>query len=1070
MRSRQADGEAAGEVFLYERLADELGGMVERGALKSGERLPSVRRLAEDRGVSIATVLAAYLLLEGRGVAEARPKSGHFVRARRTANPPVPSVPRRAPAPARVSIAAGADDLIRAMTQGRGLVPLGTAYVAAELLPLRKLNAALAAVAREGGGPGGGYDELRGTLQLRRQLARRAVAWGAFLEEDDFVTTAGATEALNLSLRAVTKPGDIIAVESPAYFGLLRLVDVLGLRAIEIPSDPRTGLELDALEDAVRSAPVRAVLATPNFSNPLGARMPDSHKERLVKMLTRREIPLVEDDVYGDLAFDGTRPRPAKAFDTEGLVLLCGSISKTLAPGYRVGFVAPGRFRDAGREAEVRLQRLVADADADGGRRVPRRGRLRASPPATAARARRAVRALSRGDRAPLSRGHARLAPAGRLRRVGRARRRGQARQRRRPPAASARQGHRDRAGHHFFGSPALRQLHTDQHGPSVDAAHRARDRDARSARARIGGDRELTQARRRRAQERLDRGQERRVERARKREEHILRAFDLTLRRLAGPTCRHELLERDAQELVRGPTDAEHPAHEAHATSFGRGTPNARRPQRARCREARTIEHALDVRRGEHRLREQVLGHGRKLRHVVEERERTNRCRIATRHEAHHAERDLVDVALLEQRRERALLGVNDRLARLEELRDGSGGLGVELRDRRHRHRARRRERHRLRRQRGRGGHGRRLGTQLADLGLVRRLAHRTRREIGRRQRIEVERHERNRRARKRGNEASRSLQTRRHRRRHGRGHGRSDRRRDEIRAALLRIRIARRNGAARRGEREAEPHEQLAECLTQLAHVRVAIRGLLRERLHRDRIDARIEPGAALRRVERRHEQMLAEESLRVVGDERRLAGDELVEHRAASVDVAALVERLAEALLGRHVRGRSGDRRRAALGHSADHAEVAELHLLVLFAVVVRAAHEDHVRRLHVAVDDVVLVSVREARGDLEHELRRVLDRKAARALEEARELGALEQLHREPERAVGFLTEVEDAYEVRVIEHARGAPFRVEARADHGVLLERAVEDLDRDGLGEMKMACAIDSAERALADA
>jgi DNA-binding transcriptional MocR family regulator len=347
MRSQQIEGETAGDVFLYERLADELGGMVTRGILRSGDRLPSVRRLSEERGVSIATVLAAYLLLEGRGITEARPKSGHFVRARRAADPPVPSMPRRAPAPARVSIAAGADDLIRAMTQGRGLVPLGTAYVAAELLPLRKLPAALAAVARAGGGPGGGYDELRGMSQLRRQLARRAVAWGAFLEEDDFVTTAGATEALNLSLRAVTKPGDIIAVESPAYFGLLRLVDILGLRAIEIPSDPRTGLDLDALEDAVRGAPVRAVLATPNFSNPLGARMPDANKERLVRMLTRRDIPLVEDDVYGDLAFDGTRPRPAKAFDTAGLVLLCGSISKTLAPGYRVGYVAPGRYRDA---------------------------------------------------------------------------------------------------------------------------------------------------------------------------------------------------------------------------------------------------------------------------------------------------------------------------------------------------------------------------------------------------------------------------------------------------------------------------------------------------------------------------------------------------------------------------------------------------------------------------------------------------------------------------------------------------------------------------------------------------
>ena len=161
------------------------------------------------------------------------------------------------------------------------------------------------------------------------------------------MTTVGATEALNLALGAVTKPGDVIAVESPVYFGLLRLVEYHGLRAIEIPTDPRTGLDLDALDDTIRASPVRAVLASPNFQNPLGARMPDENKERLVKMLARREIPLVEDDVYGDLSFDGTRPRSAKAFDEEGLVLLCGSVSKTLAPGYRVGWVAPGRFQDA---------------------------------------------------------------------------------------------------------------------------------------------------------------------------------------------------------------------------------------------------------------------------------------------------------------------------------------------------------------------------------------------------------------------------------------------------------------------------------------------------------------------------------------------------------------------------------------------------------------------------------------------------------------------------------------------------------------------------------------------------
>ncbi|AKF09353.1 PLP-dependent aminotransferase family protein [Sandaracinus amylolyticus] len=336
---------AEDDAFLYERIADELDDLIGRGALRAGDRLPSVRRLSEERGVSVATVVAAYLLLEGRGVAEARPKSGHFVRARSSAEAKVPSVPRRTAAPARVSIDADADQLIQAMLQARhGEVPLGCAYLAPELLPLRKLNTMLAQVAREGGGPGGAYDELRGSLQLRRQLARLAAGWGVALGEDELVTTLGGTDALNLAIGALTRPGDVIALESPAYFAFLRMFDHHGLRAIEIPTDPRTGLDLDALADALRRAPVRAVLCSPNFQNPLGARMPDEHKERLVRMVSRRGIALIEDDVYGDLAHDGSRPRPAKAFDRDGSVLLVGSMSKTLAPGYRVGWLAPGRF------------------------------------------------------------------------------------------------------------------------------------------------------------------------------------------------------------------------------------------------------------------------------------------------------------------------------------------------------------------------------------------------------------------------------------------------------------------------------------------------------------------------------------------------------------------------------------------------------------------------------------------------------------------------------------------------------------------------------------------------------
>jgi DNA-binding transcriptional MocR family regulator len=182
---------------------------------------------------------------------------------------------------------------------------------------------------------------------LRRQIARRAAECGVALRADEIVTTVGTMEALHLCLRTVARAGDTIAVESPAYYGVLQLIESLEMRALEIPSNAGTGIDLGLLEAALRQQRVKACLVVTSFSNPLGALMPDDAKRELVKMLAKRDIPLIEDDIYGDLHFDGARPRPARAFDRHGLVMLCGSFSKTLAPGYRVGYVAPGRYRDA---------------------------------------------------------------------------------------------------------------------------------------------------------------------------------------------------------------------------------------------------------------------------------------------------------------------------------------------------------------------------------------------------------------------------------------------------------------------------------------------------------------------------------------------------------------------------------------------------------------------------------------------------------------------------------------------------------------------------------------------------
>lgn len=337
-------GEVAPE-HLYEQLAQELAALTAKGALRPGDRLPSVRTLSEQRSVSVSTVLQAYLLLESRGVIEKRPQSGHYVRAVKAAQAPEPRSPRCSKEPCRVTVS----DLVArvyGVARDPRVLLLSGGYLGHSLMPVERLNRSMAAVSRITGGAGLSYDPPPGLPALRRQIARRAAESGVALAADDVVTTFGAMEALHLCLRAVAKAGDAIVVESPAYYGVLQLIESLGMRAIEVPAHAQSGIDLALLDEALRQQCVKACLLVTNFSNPAGALMPDEAKQELVQMLARRDIPLIEDDIYGDLRFEGARPRPARAFDKKGLVMLCSSFSKTLAAGYRVGYTAPGRFRD----------------------------------------------------------------------------------------------------------------------------------------------------------------------------------------------------------------------------------------------------------------------------------------------------------------------------------------------------------------------------------------------------------------------------------------------------------------------------------------------------------------------------------------------------------------------------------------------------------------------------------------------------------------------------------------------------------------------------------------------------
>jgi DNA-binding transcriptional MocR family regulator len=324
--------------ILYNRVADQLQSQIHKGVYREGERLPGVRVLSRQFGVSISTVLQAHQTLESRGYLEARERRGFFVRMPGQ-DTPVPVMGRPKAQPVPVSARDMALELCSA--EIKALVPLGAAVPHPDYLPLRQIQQASIWAARQG------RETLEyafpGKLVLRRQLARHMTSLGVLAAPDDIIITNGAQEAIILALRSLTRPGDIVAIESPSFPGILQSLEIAGLRAIEIPVHPTDGISLEALQMALEQWPVKACVVVANHSNPMGVRLSDPRKERLVELLAEADVPLIEDDIYGDLPFEGERPRPAKAFDRHDNVIYCGSFSKTVSPGLRLGWVVPGR-------------------------------------------------------------------------------------------------------------------------------------------------------------------------------------------------------------------------------------------------------------------------------------------------------------------------------------------------------------------------------------------------------------------------------------------------------------------------------------------------------------------------------------------------------------------------------------------------------------------------------------------------------------------------------------------------------------------------------------------------------
>jgi DNA-binding transcriptional MocR family regulator len=327
--------------YRYQQLADLIVGMVDEGTLVPGTRLPSVRAFSEQHHISVSTALQAYRLLEDRGVLVARPQSGFYVAAARRGMLALPSTSRARAKPSTVSIS-GAVSVLLEHAANSALVPLGCAVPDPALLESKRLDLALARVARQQGTRYNVYSPPYGDPRLRLEIAKRGMRFGHVLSPDDILVTNGCTEALTLALSTVARHGDTIAVESPTYFGLLHTLEVLGLKALELPTDPTRGVDVGVLARILEAGSVAACVLSSTFSNPLGSAMEEADKLALLELLARNGVPLIEDDVYGDIHFGSERPKPFIALDGGANTIYCSSFSKSLAPGYRIGWIAAG--------------------------------------------------------------------------------------------------------------------------------------------------------------------------------------------------------------------------------------------------------------------------------------------------------------------------------------------------------------------------------------------------------------------------------------------------------------------------------------------------------------------------------------------------------------------------------------------------------------------------------------------------------------------------------------------------------------------------------------------------------
>ena len=333
-----------GDDHLYLQVSEGLEKMIADDILKIGDKLPSVRMLSEEYGISMGTAFQAYYHLEGKGLVESRPKSGYYVRFNHHRFPELPKQIQPEQTSHEVSVKEMIASIYGDIAMDKSVINLSLAVPDISLLPAARINKSVVYAMRNTKDHGISYENKQGNIELRKQIAKLAFNWGGKINADEIVITSGCLEAVTMCLRAVTNPGDTVAVESPTYFGIYQAIESLGLKVVELCAHPEKGIDPDSLLKAIKKISIKACVFVPNFNNPTGSCVADENKKKLVEIISRYNIPLIEDDIYGELYFGKNRPKTCKYYDTKGLVMHCSSLSKSLAPGFRIGWAIPGNF------------------------------------------------------------------------------------------------------------------------------------------------------------------------------------------------------------------------------------------------------------------------------------------------------------------------------------------------------------------------------------------------------------------------------------------------------------------------------------------------------------------------------------------------------------------------------------------------------------------------------------------------------------------------------------------------------------------------------------------------------